>query len=50
MIWLLSGPRGFACWILLLWYSVLCTVESLSLLYLLFISDLYVLGDDAWIS
>ena len=39
--------RGFGCWqahqglpvgFLLLWYSVLCTVESLSLLYLLFIS------------
>ena len=34
----------------LLCFSVLCTVESLSLLYLLFISDLYVLGDDALIS
>ena len=31
-------------------YSVLCTVESLSLVYLLFYLDLYVLGDDAWIS
>ena len=39
-------PVGF----LLLQYSVLFTVESLSLLYLLFISNLYVLGDDALIS
>ena len=39
-------PVGF----LLLRYSVLITVESLSLLYLLFIIDLYVLGDDALIS
>ena len=29
----------------------ICTVESLILLYLLFLYlDLYVLGDDAWIS
>ena len=34
----LSGLLGFTCWIFLLWYSVLFTVESLSLLYLLFIS------------
>ena len=33
-----SGPLGFTCWIFLLWYSVLFTVESLSLLFLLFIS------------
>ena len=39
-------PVGF----LLLWYSVLFTVESLSLLYLLLYHDLYVLGDDALIS
>ena len=39
-------PVGF----LLLWYSVLFTVESLSLLYLLVMFDLYVLGDDALIS
>ena len=38
MLWLLSGLPGFTCWIFLLWYSVLLTVESLSLLYLLFIS------------
>ena len=30
--------------------SALCTVESLSLLYLFLYLDLYVLGDDAWIS
>ena len=47
MLWLLSGPPGFTCWI----SFVLCTVESLSLLNLLFIyPDLYVLGDYAWIS
>ena len=33
----------------LLPYSVLCTVESLSLLYLLYL-DLYVLGDNPCIS
>ena len=41
-----SMQRGFY----LLDFSVLCTVESLSLLYLFFYLDLYVLGDDAWIS
>ena len=35
---------------LLLWYSVLFTVESLSLLYLLLYLDLYVLGDETLIS
>ena len=34
----------------MLQYSVLFTVESFSLLYLLFYLDLYVLGDDALIS
>ena len=34
----LSGPPGFTFWIFLLRYSVLFTVESLSLLYLLVIS------------
>ena len=38
MLWLLSGPLVFTCWILLLRYSVLFTVESLTLLYLLIIS------------
>ena len=52
MLWLLSGPPGFTCWIsfALLWYSVLFTVKSLTLLYLLLNLDLYVLGDDALIS
>ena len=38
MLWLLSAPPGLPVGFLLLWYSVLFTVESLSLLYLLFIS------------
>ena len=54
MLWLFVGPTG----VYLLDFfcsgsSVLFTVESLSLLYLLFIYiylDLYVLGDDALIS
>ena len=33
-----------------LWYSVLCTVESLSLLYISLYLDLYVLRNDACIS
>ena len=35
---------------ILLLYSVVCTVESLSLFYLLLILDVFVLGDDLWIS
>ena len=31
MLHLLPGPPGFNCWISLLWYSVVCTVEFLSL-------------------
>ena len=51
MLWLFfsahwSLPVGFR----LLRYSVLFTVESLSLLYVLLYLDLYVLGDDALIS
>ena len=42
-----QADRGLPVGFVLLWYSVLCTVESLSLLYLLFYIDLYVLGDDA---
>ena len=38
MLWLLSGQPGIPVGFLLLRYSVLCTVEFLSLLYLLFIS------------
>ena len=39
MLWLLSGPQEFTCWIsfALLKYSVLCTLESLALLYLILI-------------
>ena len=47
MLLLLSGPPGFTCWIFLLRFSVLFTGESLSLLYLIFYLDVYVLGDDA---
>ena len=51
MLWLFVGPTG----VYLLDFfcsgsSVLFTVESLSLLYLLFYLDLYVLGDDALIN
>ena len=34
----------------MLWYSVVCTVESLSLFYLIFILNLFVLGDDTLIN
>ena len=44
-----QAHRGLHVGFLLLRYSVLFTVESLSLRYLLFIFDLYVLGDDALI-
>ena len=51
MLWLFCpAHRGLPVRFLLLRYSVLFTVESLSLLYLLVILDLYVLGDDALIS
>ena len=50
MLWLLSGPPALPVGFLLLRYSVLFTVESLSLLYLFLYLDLYVLGDDALIS
>ena len=45
-----QGHRGLPVGFLLLRYSVLFTVESLSLLYLLLYLDLSVLGDDALIS
>ena len=46
MTYLWSGPPGFLVGFPLLWYSVVCTIESLSMYYLLFIYlDLYVLGD-----
>ena len=41
MLWLLSGPPGLSVDFLLLQYSVLCSVQSLSLLYLLFISYMF---------
>ena len=44
------AQRGLPVGFLLHRYSVLFTVESLSLFYLLFYLDLYVLGDDALIS
>ena len=52
MLWLfVLAHRGLPVGFLLLRYSVLFAVESLSLLYLLDIYlDLYVLGDDALIS
>ena len=52
MLWLFVGPtRVYLLDFFLLRYSVLFTVESLSLLYLLVISfDLYVLEDGALIS
>ena len=50
MLWLLLDHRGLPVGFLLLRYSVLFTVASLSLLYFLFYLDLYVLGDDALIS
>ena len=43
MLWLFVGPTGF-------YLFISITVESLSLLYLLFYLDCYVLGDGALIS
>ena len=51
MLWLFVGPtRVFLLDFFCSGSSVLFTIESLSLLYLLFDLDLYVLGDDALIS
>ena len=50
MFLLLSGPPGFTYWISFALVFIFCTVDSLSLFYLLFYLDSYVLGDDAWIS
>ena len=51
MLWLFVGPSEvYLLDFFLLWYSVLFTVESLSLLISLLYLDLYVLGDDALIS
>ena len=45
MLWLLSGPPGFTCWVsFALVFSFLIFALS-PFLYL----DLYVLGDNAWI-
>ena len=49
MLWLLSGPMGFTCWISFA-PVLFVTVESLSLLCLLLYLNLYVLGDDVLIS
>ena len=46
MLFLWPGPRGFTVGFLLHHYAVVCTVESLSLFYPLFISRFYVLADD----
>ena len=51
MLWLLSGPPGFTCWISFcsgIQFNLLLSPYPcfISLLYL----DLYVLGDDALIS
>ena len=45
-----GAHRGLPVEFLTLRYSFLFTVESLSLLYLLFILDIHALGDDALIS
>ena len=51
MLWLFVGPtRVYLLDFFCSGSSVLFTVESLSLLYLLLYLDLYVLGDDALIS
>ena len=51
MLWLFVGPTGdLPVGFILLRYSVLFTVESLSLLISLLYLDLYVQGDDALIS
>ena len=50
MLYLWSDHRGLTVGFILLWYSVVYTVESLSLFYLPFISRLVLLGDDTSIS
>ena len=51
MFWLLAGPPGFTCWIS---FAPVLSFYILLSPYLCFTSflclDLYVLGDDAWIS
>ena len=50
MLWLLSGPPGFNCWIFCsgIQFNILLSpyLYFIPLLYI----DLYALGDDAWIS
>ena len=46
MLWLLSGPAGFACWVSFAPVFLSPYLCFISFLYL----DLYVLGDDEWIS
>ena len=41
-VWLLSGPPGLPVGFLLLWYSVLCTVGSLSCFISFLYIDLYI--------
>ena len=50
MLWLLSGPPGFKCWIFCsgIQFNILLS-PYLCFIPLLYV-DLYVLGDDAWIS
>ena len=51
MLWLFDGPtRVYLLDFFCSGSSVLFTVESLCLLCLLFVFDLYVLGDDVFIS
>ena len=51
MLWLLSGLLGFACWIsFALVFSFMCCCILIFALSTFLYFDLYVLGDDAWIS
>ena len=47
---LVRPTGGLTVGVILLLYSLVCTFESISLLYLFLYLDLYVLGDDALIS
>ena len=44
------GPPGLNCWIYFTLLFGVYTIESLSLFYLIFYLDLYLLGDDTSIS
>ena len=50
MLWLLSSPPGFTCWICFAQVFSFFTVESLYLFISFLYHDLYILGDDALIS